>query len=44
VGGVQQAFFDPQIALQALPKIWDGFLINLQVLGCRSSPCRPWRS
>jgi polar amino acid transport system permease protein len=30
---VQQAFFDPQIALQALPKIWDGFLINLQVLG-----------
>ncbi len=30
---VQQAFFDPQIALQSLPKIWDGFLINLQVLG-----------
>lgn len=31
--GVQQAFFDPDIALQSLPKIWDGFLINLQVLG-----------
>ncbi len=31
--GVQQAFFDPEIALQSLPKIWDGFLINLQVLG-----------
>lgn len=30
---VQQAFFDPQIALQSLPKIWEGFLINLQVLG-----------
>ncbi|AUG30534.1 MULTISPECIES: amino acid ABC transporter permease [Microbacterium] len=30
---VQRAFFDPQIALQSLPKIWDGFLINLQVLG-----------
>jgi len=31
--GVQQAFFDPAIAVQSLPKIWDGFLINLQVLG-----------
>lgn len=30
---VQQAFFDPEVALQALPKVWDGFLINLQVLG-----------
>jgi len=29
---VQQTFFDPAIALQALPKVWDGFLINLQVL------------
>jgi len=29
---VQQFFFDPEIALQALPKVWDGFLINLQVL------------
>lgn len=31
--GVQQAFFDPEVALRALPKVWDGFLINLQVLG-----------
>ncbi|PZU49168.1 MAG: ABC transporter permease [Microbacterium sp.] len=30
--GVQQAFFDPAIAVQALPKVWAGFLINLQVL------------
>lgn len=30
---VQQAFFDPGVALRALPKVWDGFLINLQVLG-----------
>jgi len=30
---VQQSFFDPEVALQALPKVWDGFLINLQVLG-----------
>jgi polar amino acid transport system permease protein len=29
---VQQAFFDPQIALASLPRIWDGFLLNLQVL------------
>ncbi|GAA3631333.1 amino acid ABC transporter permease [Microbacterium awajiense] len=29
---VQRFFFDPAIALQALPKVWDGFLINLQVL------------
>jgi polar amino acid transport system permease protein len=29
---VQQSFFDPGIALQSLPKVWDGFLINLQVL------------
>ena len=29
---VQQAFFDPAIALESLPKIWDGFLLNLQVL------------
>ena len=29
---VQQSFFDPQIALQALPRVWDGFLLNLQVL------------
>ena len=30
---VQQAFFDPEIALRALPKVWEGFLVNLQVLG-----------
>lgn len=30
--GVQGAFFDPAVALRALPKVWDGFLINLQVL------------
>lgn len=29
---VQQAFFDPRVALQSLPKVWDGFLLNLQVL------------
>ena len=29
---VQQSFFNPEIALEALPKVWDGFLINLQVL------------
>ncbi|PZU31995.1 MAG: ABC transporter permease [Microbacterium sp.] len=31
--GVQGAFFDPAVALKALPKVWDGFLLNLQVLG-----------
>ncbi|MET0296523.1 MAG: amino acid ABC transporter permease [Microbacterium sp.] len=30
---VQQSFFDPAIALDSLPRIWDGFLLNLQVLG-----------
>lgn len=29
---VQRTFFDPAIALQALPKVWHGFLLNLQVL------------
>ncbi|GAA5038760.1 amino acid ABC transporter permease [Microbacterium fluvii] len=29
---VQQAFFNPQIALEALPRVWEGFLFNLQVL------------
>lgn len=29
---VQGAFFDPAVAARALPKVWDGFLINLQVL------------
>ncbi|MFT4137164.1 amino acid ABC transporter permease [Microbacterium sp.] len=32
-GAVQQAFFDPEIALRSLPRIWDGFLLNLTVLG-----------
>jgi polar amino acid transport system permease protein len=31
--GVQGAFFDPAVAPKALPKVWDGFLLNLQVLG-----------
>ena len=30
---VQRAFFSPEVALQALPRVWDGFLLNLQVLG-----------
>lgn len=30
---VQQSFFDPRIAWEALPRVWDGFLVNLQVLG-----------
>ena len=30
---VQQAFFNPQVALESLPRVWDGFLFNLQVLG-----------
>lgn len=30
---VQRSFFDPEIALASLPRIWDGFLLNLQVLG-----------
>lgn len=29
---VQETFFDPATAIAALPKVWDGFLINLQVL------------
>lgn len=29
---VQESFFDPAIALTAFPKVWDGFLLNLQVL------------
>lgn len=29
---VQQAFFNPEVALRSLPRVWDGFLINLQVL------------
>ena len=30
---VQQQFFDPRIALESLPRVWEGFLLNLQVLG-----------
>lgn len=30
---VQESFFNPEIALEALPRVWDGFLLNLQVLG-----------
>ncbi|GAB3603970.1 amino acid ABC transporter permease [Microbacterium aureliae] len=30
---VQRAFFDPVIGLEALPRVWDGFMLNLQVLG-----------
>jgi polar amino acid transport system permease protein len=29
---VQQQFFDPRIALASLPRVWDGFLLNLRVL------------
>ncbi|MBC7590111.1 MAG: amino acid ABC transporter permease [Salinibacterium sp.] len=29
---VQQTFFDPAVALQSLPRVWDGFLLNLRVL------------
>lgn len=29
---VQQKFFNPEIALAALPRVWDGFLLNLRVL------------
>lgn len=30
---VQRSFFDPEIAWASLPRIWEGFLLNLQVLG-----------
>ena len=29
---VQRTFFDPETALRSLPRIWDGFLLNLRVL------------
>ncbi|MDT0183097.1 amino acid ABC transporter permease [Microbacterium sp. ARD31] len=29
---VQQSFFDPQVAWESLPRVWEGFLLNLQVL------------
>ncbi|MDO7881448.1 amino acid ABC transporter permease [Antiquaquibacter soli] len=30
---VQQTFFDPEVFWAALPRVWDGFLLNLRVLG-----------
>ena len=30
---VQRAFFNPEIGLRSLPRIWNGFLLNLTVLG-----------
>lgn len=30
---VQQSFFNLEIALESLPQVWEGFLLNLQVLG-----------
>jgi polar amino acid transport system permease protein len=29
---VQQTFFDPATAIESLPRVWAGFLVNLQVL------------
>lgn len=29
---VQQSFFNPAIAWESLPRVWEGFLVNLQVL------------
>ncbi len=29
---VQQTFFDPVVAWESLPRVWDGFLLNLRVL------------
>ncbi|MCW3492205.1 amino acid ABC transporter permease [Microbacterium sp. SSM24] len=33
---VQQQFFDPEVALASLPRVWDGFLLNLRVLAMAS--------
>ena len=30
---VQRSFFDPETFWSSLPRVWDGFLLNLQVLG-----------
>jgi len=30
---VQQTFFNPEIAVASFPRVWEGFLLNLQVLG-----------
>ncbi|MEQ1736558.1 MAG: amino acid ABC transporter permease, partial [Rhodoglobus sp.] len=29
---VQSTFFDPEVFVSALPRVWDGFLLNLRVL------------
>ncbi|HTL41135.1 MAG TPA: amino acid ABC transporter permease [Pseudolysinimonas sp.] len=29
---VQASYFDPEVALAALPRVWDGFLLNVRVL------------
>ncbi len=29
---VQRTFFDPEVALASLPRVWDGFLLNIRVL------------
>ncbi|WOF23748.1 amino acid ABC transporter permease [Microbacterium betulae] len=29
---VQQSFFDPDVLIASLPRVWDGFLLNLRVL------------
>ena len=29
---VQQSFFDPMVAYESLPRVWNGFLLNLRVL------------
>ncbi|MGE3192126.1 MAG: amino acid ABC transporter permease [Microbacteriaceae bacterium] len=31
-GRVQQSFFDPEVALAALPRVFEGFLLNIRVL------------
>lgn len=33
---VRSQFFDPEIALASLPRVWDGFLLNLRVLAVTS--------
>lgn len=30
---VQRSFFNPETAWESLPRVWEGFLLNLQVLG-----------
>lgn len=30
---VQRSFFNPETAIASLPRVWEGFLLNLQVLG-----------